>query len=115
MTAELANAKWPDIEAGPRRLLVVPLGSYEQHGPHLPLDTDTRIATALVDAVASLPYAIVAPAVPSGGSGAAEGDRVFAGGASVQGADAHAGRTETSLMLAIAPEAVRVGALEPGS
>src|SRR5580693_10064201 len=47
MTAELANAKWPDIEAGPRRLLVVPLGSLEQHGPHLPLDTDTRIATAV--------------------------------------------------------------------
>jgi mycofactocin precursor peptide peptidase len=27
--------------------LTVPVGSTEQHGPHLPLDTDTRIATAV--------------------------------------------------------------------
>src|SRR5688500_4586204 len=30
--------------------LVVPVGSTEQHGPHLPLDTDTRIASAVADA-----------------------------------------------------------------
>ncbi|MFN0026313.1 MAG: mycofactocin biosynthesis peptidyl-dipeptidase MftE [Acidimicrobiales bacterium] len=28
-------------------VVLVPLGSLEQHGPHLPLDTDTRIAVAL--------------------------------------------------------------------
>ncbi len=43
---ELAGARWPEVERGPRRLLVVPVGSLEQHGPHLPLDTDTRIAVA---------------------------------------------------------------------
>ena len=32
--------------------LIVPVGSTEQHGPHLPLDTDTRIATAVARAVA---------------------------------------------------------------
>lgn len=29
------------------RLLIVPVGSWEQHGPHLPFDTDTRIACEL--------------------------------------------------------------------
>ena len=43
----LGTARWPEVEAGPRRLLVVPLGSLEQHGPHLPMDTDTRIACAV--------------------------------------------------------------------
>lgn len=43
----LATARWPEVEAGPRLLLVVPLGSLEQHGPHLPMDTDTRIACAV--------------------------------------------------------------------
>ncbi|MSO59573.1 MAG: mycofactocin biosynthesis peptidyl-dipeptidase MftE [Ilumatobacteraceae bacterium] len=33
------------LEAHP--VLVLPIGAYEQHGAHLPLDTDTRIATAI--------------------------------------------------------------------
>ncbi len=45
----LAAAHWPAVEAGDRRLLVVPLGSLEQHGAHLPLDTDTRIAAAVAE------------------------------------------------------------------
>src|SRR5260370_26681017 len=44
---ELAQAHWPEVEHDPRQLLVVPVGSLEQHGPHLPLDTDTRIAVAV--------------------------------------------------------------------
>ncbi|TWS21718.1 mycofactocin biosynthesis peptidyl-dipeptidase MftE, partial [Tsukamurella sputi] len=37
---ELAALTWPEVPpAGP--VLVVPVGSVEQHGPHLPLDTDT--------------------------------------------------------------------------
>ena len=35
-----------------RPSLIVPLGSTEQHGPHLPLDTDTRIAEAVSRSVA---------------------------------------------------------------
>ncbi|MCV7096879.1 mycofactocin biosynthesis peptidyl-dipeptidase MftE [Mycobacterium kubicae] len=59
--------------------IMVPLGSTEQHGPHLPLDTDTRIATAVARAVAarideqrpvgSEPNWLVAPAVAYGASG----------------------------------------------
>lgn len=33
--------------------LAVPVGSTEQHGPHLPLDTDTRIANAVTRGVTS--------------------------------------------------------------
>ena len=51
-------------------LLVVPLGSCEQHGPHLPLDTDTRIAVALADRLAAAgPPAVVAPPLAYGASG----------------------------------------------
>ena len=41
---------WPDLTGG--ALLLVPVGSYEQHGPHLPLDTDAAIATAIATEVA---------------------------------------------------------------
>ncbi|HTX95807.1 MAG TPA: mycofactocin biosynthesis peptidyl-dipeptidase MftE [Mycobacterium sp.] len=51
--------------------LTIPLGSTEQHGPHLPLDTDTRIATAV--ARAAVPRLsqqwLVAPAIAYGASG----------------------------------------------
>src|SRR6516162_6480936 len=43
----LADMRWPEVGEGLRRVLVVPVGSLEQHGPHLPLDTDTRIAVAI--------------------------------------------------------------------
>ena len=50
--------------------LAVPLGATEQHGPHLPLTTDTEIAVALVDGLAHHRRdVVVAPAVPYGSSG----------------------------------------------
>ena len=167
---DLAGATWRQVEAtGARTVLAVPLGSLEQHGPHLPLDTDTRIAGAVAAGLAACCEGVtVAPAVPYGASGehgdfpgtllvghgvladllielvrsardsfagvvfvnahggneeglvmverraAAEGDKVLVWRAMTQGGDAHAGRTETSLLLAIAPEAVRLHLAEPG-
>jgi mycofactocin precursor peptide peptidase len=55
--------------------ILVPLGSTEQHGPHLPLDTDTRIATAVARAAGARLTArrehewLVAPAIAYGASG----------------------------------------------
>jgi mycofactocin system creatininase family protein len=171
---ELGGATWPEIAATQGAcLLAVPIGSLEQHGPHLPLDTDTRIAVELATRLTrARPDVVVAPAVAYGASGEhaafpgtllinhvvladlllelvrsardsfalvvlisahggnseglallsarcrADGDPVLVWSAGVRGGDAHAGRTETSLMLAIDPGAVRMelavaGATEP--
>ena len=64
----LGTATWPEI--GPAPLLVVPLGSVEQHGPHLPLATDTAVAAAVAEAaVGRLGGALLAPALAYGASG----------------------------------------------
>jgi creatinine amidohydrolase len=42
--------------------VLLPLGAVEKHGPHLPLDTDTRLAVALAHRVAPRLGAEVAPA-----------------------------------------------------
>ena len=171
---ELAGATWTEVDATARRcLLVLPVGSLEQHGPHLPLDTDSRVAAALAHGLAGrLPDVVVAPVLAYGASGEhaafpgtlslnhlvladvvielvrsarsafmgvvvisghggnAEGlaraeERCLTDGEPVlfwfarsNGGDAHAGRTETSLMLAIDPSVVRfdlaqVGCTEP--
>src|ERR671939_40258 len=54
--SSLAGAVWPAIPAAP--LLVVPLGSTEQHGHPLPRGTDTTVACA-----------VLAPALAYGASG----------------------------------------------
>jgi creatinine amidohydrolase len=149
--------------------VVIPVGSFEQHGPHLPLDTDTQIAshlcaqaTTVVDnVVVAPPLSITASGEHAGFPGTISiGTEAFAavivelvrscdwatgvilvhghGGnlAAVQratailnseqrniaswwphipGADAHAGHTETSLMLAINPNLVRIDKLDVGN
>ncbi|MDW3220704.1 MAG: mycofactocin biosynthesis peptidyl-dipeptidase MftE [Acidimicrobiales bacterium] len=165
----LGAARTVELE-GASHTLLVPLGATEQHGPHLPLDTDTRIATAIAEAVAEqLDGALVGPAIAIGASGEhagfagtlsvgtrvlsemlieivrtagpefarivvinghggnayalraaaatceAEGRSLDVWSVRLPGADAHAGRTETSLLLHLAPELVRLDAAEAGN
>jgi len=71
----LADSTWEDAAALADRVLVVPLGAVEQHGPHLPLTTDLEIAAALgVWLAETLPEAVVlAPPIPFGASGEHQG------------------------------------------
>lgn len=83
--ARLADGTWQDA---PRRsVLLVPVGSLEQHGPHLPLDTDTCIAQAVADRTAAVLAergvpAWVGPALGYGSSGE---HQAFAGTVSIGG------------------------------
>jgi mycofactocin precursor peptide peptidase len=172
----LGDLTWPEAErlAACGAILAVPVGSTEQHGPHLPLSTDTDVAVALASRLAARRGdVVVAPPVGYGSSGEHAG---FAGTISIgqeavelmlvelgrsasetfghmlfisahggntepatravtrlrgesrdvllwipggtagtpQG-DAHAGRTETAIQLALDPGRVRVGLAERGN
>ncbi len=50
----LADARWPDLAGLKSRIFVVPLGSLEQHGLHLPLFTDSLIISHIADRVEQL-------------------------------------------------------------
>lgn len=72
LVTRLDETAWPGIP--PRPLLIVPLGSTEQHGPHLPFDVDARIAAAAAGAVTERLTsqglrAVVAPVLAYGSSG----------------------------------------------
>jgi creatinine amidohydrolase len=69
----LGTSVWPDLASAARPTLVLPVGSTEQHGPHLPLDTDARVAVAVAEAVASALGGVVAPPIAYGASGEHEG------------------------------------------
>lgn len=65
---ELVDLTWPQVPDDVT--VLVPVGSTEQHGPHLPLDTDTQIAVATSRRVAALvPGTLVAPPIAFGSSG----------------------------------------------
>ena len=50
------------------RVAVLPVATYEDHGPHLPVDTDVVLCTGICErAVARIPSeAVLAPPVPHG-------------------------------------------------
>lgn len=165
----LRDLAYPSVRPLGRRILVIPLGATEQHGPHLPLTTDTDIAQTLAGLLGErIPgRVVIAPAVAYGSSGehrgfpgtlsigtdateqllvelcrsaagtwsrllllSAHGGNHVAVARAVEqlqaeshdvrawspnwSGDAHAGHTETSVMLAIAPERVFLEHAEPG-
>ncbi len=68
----LADLMWQEATALGEAVLVVPLGSTGQHGPHLPLSTDTDVASVLAlrgPALRTDVVVVVAPALPYGASG----------------------------------------------
>jgi creatinine amidohydrolase len=42
-----ADKTWTDLQAEPPRVVLLPVGSTEAHGPHLPLSTDSIISTEM--------------------------------------------------------------------
>ena len=67
----LDDLSWTDVDTrAASSLVAVPVGSTEQHGPHLPLATDTLIATALCHRLADRrDDVLVAPPVAYGSAG----------------------------------------------
>jgi creatinine amidohydrolase len=66
----LDEMSWPEvraaIEAG-RTTVIAAAGSMEQHGPHLPLQTDTLLGTFLVEGIVErVPGAFQGPTIPFG-------------------------------------------------
>ena len=63
-----ASLSWAEVAEMERekRLILVPLGSTEQEGTHLPLGVDTYVAEAVANAVAEATDCLVAPSLPVG-------------------------------------------------
>jgi creatinine amidohydrolase/Fe(II)-dependent formamide hydrolase-like protein len=61
---KLLDMTWKEVLG--RKTVVIPVGSIEQHGPHLPLSTDALIAKAVAGEVALKLRAVLAPAVIPG-------------------------------------------------
>jgi creatinine amidohydrolase len=65
---KLDDLSWPDVDAalGRGTPVLLPFGSLEQHGPHLPFDTDTVCAQAVSDGAAAQAGALSLPALSYG-------------------------------------------------
>ncbi|MGI5237905.1 creatininase family protein [Dactylosporangium sp. CA-139066] len=67
---ELTSMTWPDVRAAlpSVKLAIVPIGSTEQHGPHLSLETDAAVANGLAHRLATElgDQALLCPLMPYG-------------------------------------------------
>lgn len=60
----LQNLTWEEVKQkipSSQGTVILPVGSTEQHGPHLPVGTDTMVAIALAEAAAHEAKVLVAP------------------------------------------------------
>lgn len=73
------------IRRDPR--LLVPVGTILQHGPHLPLGTDTMIVTRLAEALSARHGVLLAPTLPYGAASDRDGE--YAGSAPIRGKTLH--------------------------
>jgi creatinine amidohydrolase len=80
---QLSELSWPQVEQAAARkgsTVLWPLGSTEQHGPHLPLNTDALFADRVADAVlARLPLELPIWRLPTQWLGFSHEHRGFAG------------------------------------
>lgn len=87
----LERLPWPAVAAAARQAgstVIWPLGSLEQHGPHLPLNTDALFADQLVEAlIQALPAELPIWRLPVQAIGFAPEHQGFAGTFSLQAAD----------------------------
>ena len=72
---DAATASWEDIAENVSRgiIAVLPVGAVEQHGPHLPLLTDTILATGVAGRIADRIGGWLLPAIAYGDAWTAEG------------------------------------------
>lgn len=68
-----ARTSWPEIEAARGLIALLPVGALEQHGPHLPLDTDTVLATGVARLIGDRVGGWLLPALGYGEAWSAEG------------------------------------------
>jgi creatinine amidohydrolase len=76
-TNRYAEMTWPEIRevAAQERVVVVPIGTLEDHGPHLPIDTDVRIISEICErACAKAPDQVVLLPVVTHGYSPHHGD-----------------------------------------
>ena len=60
----LQNMTWEEVQQGvndSKGTIILPVGSTEQHGPHLPVGTDTMVSIALAESAAKQSGVLVAP------------------------------------------------------
>jgi creatinine amidohydrolase len=64
----LQEMKHPEIKdyLEQKKSIIVPFGSTEQHGPHLPMGTDTFVAACIAEEVGKRTRTVVAPVMPVG-------------------------------------------------